>query len=305
MRYLSQINKAELAGKTCLLRINLDITDPTKESYRLEVLLPTIKFLLDAGAKTTILSHRGRPAGPDQNLSLKPLMDELSEKISQPLDWLENLRFDQREKQNDQVFAQELAKKGDFYVNDDFATSHREHASIVAITRFLPSYAGLRLEEEVKTLGRVRNNPEKPLVLIVGGNKIEDKKPVIDAFQGRADQILLGAAYFSPPALDIDQKTIGQYQETMASAKTIIWNGPLGQVEDPRYQAGTKAVAEAIAEATEQGAFSVVGGGDTLQFVQGLGLLDKFSFVSTGGGAMLEFLTGKKLPGLQALGYYS
>lgn len=309
MNFLSQLSKERISGKTCLLRINLDITDPARESYRLEAVVPTIKFLLDADAKITILSHRGRPSGPNPALSLKPVVDALFSKLNYgslaSIDWIENLRFDTREEQNDPGFAQELAGKGDFYVNDDFATSHRAHASITTITQFLTSYAGLLLEKEVANLSRLRDNPEGPLVLIIGGNKIEDKEPIMENFKYKSDQILLGGAYFNPPTLDIDQETIAHYCQAIAGAKTIIWNGPLGQVEDPRYVAGTKAVAEAIAQATAPptggGAFSVVGGGDTLQFLQQFGLLNKFSFVSTGGGAMLKFLSGQSLPGLTAL----
>ncbi len=307
MRLLSQQDLQSLKGKRCLLRINLDIKDFSKESYRLEAVAPTIKFLLDAGAKITILSHRGRPSGSDPKLSLKPVIDVLLRNLESiygnriSINWVENLRFDPREEQGDAGFAQELAKKGDFYVNDDFATSHRPHASIVAITQFLDSYAGLLLEKEVVNLSRVRDNPEMPLALIIGGNKIEDKEPLMESFKYKSDQILLGGAYLNPPVLDINQETIERYQQAIALAKTIIWNGPLGQVEDRRYQAGTKAVVEAITQATVRGAFSVVGGGDTVQFLQQLDLLKKFSFVSTGGGAMLEFLAGKKLPGLEAL----
>ncbi len=319
MRFLSQLNKDYLQGKTCLLRINLDIKDPKQDSIRLEASLPSIKLLSGAGSKVIILSHRGRPQKVELELSLKPLVEILSQKIGTKLDWLENLRFDPREQKNSDEFGKELASKGDFFVNDDFAVSHRNNASVVAIAKHLPSFAGLRLEEEIKTLTAVRDNSQKPLVVILGGIKIEDKIGVIENLQNQADYFLMGSAYvdLEHPALqspkiiipedwlsgegkklDIGPKTIKRFSQIISSSKTIIWNGPLGQFENYQYLTGSKKIAEAI---IKSGAFSVIGGGDTDQMLNQLGINNKFNFVSTGGGAMLEFLAGKKLPALEAL----
>ena len=336
MKFLSKQHLKDKAGQTCLLRINLDIKDPAKESSRITAVIPTIKLLLDNGIKIIILSHRGRPRPEDgsqinqkSEFSLKPLIDILFQKLPPiygsltSIDWVENLRFDPREQKNDDGFARELASRGDFYVNDDFATSHRVVASLVAITKYLPSYAGLLLEKEVVTLSRAMENPERPLVLIIGGEKIDDKVGMIKNFSERADYFLMGSAYagirnqesgikdFDSKVifpedfieedgrkLDIGPKTVKKYMEIISQAKTIIWNGPLGQCEEPRYADGSKKIAEAIIESK---AFSVVGGGDTQQFLAGLGRENEFSFISTGGGAMLEFLAGKKLPALDML----
>lgn len=303
-----------------MLRVNLDIKDTTKESLRLESIVPTIKFLLDNKVKILLLSHRGRPEDSDPQLSLKSLVDILSDKVNFNLDWLENLRFDAREKANDENFAKELAELGDFFVNEDFATSHRVCASLVAITKYLPSYAGFLLEKEVANLSKVMIDPEKPLVMIVGGVKIDEKIGMIENFKDKADSFLMSSAYIdlqndllkNPKVLmpvdwtgegykklDIGQKTIEKYSQVIAQAKTIIWNGPLGLMSaNPVYSHGSRKIAQAIIDSS---AFSVVGGGETTQLLLELGLQDKFSFMSTGGGAMIEFLSGKKLPALEAL----
>ena len=325
MFYLSQLKKEDLAGKTCLLRINLDIKNPEKDSWRLNAVIPTIKFLLEAGAKPLILSHRGRPqsenaSASDLKFSLKPLVEILEKRIGQKLDYLENLRLDPREQNNDENFAKELAAKGDLYINDDFATSHRASASMVGITKFLPSYVGLLLEQEIKKLSKVMENPERPLVIIIGGIKIDDKMGMINHFKNIADYFLMGSAYIdlqnellknpkviipvdwigeNNKKLDIGPKTIEQFSKIISPAKTVIWNGPMGLLsENSRYSEGSKKIAEAIIESR---AFSVVGGGETSQFLLESGMINKFSFVSTGGGAMLEFLSGKKLPAIEAL----
>lgn len=311
MRYLSQARIEELKGKACLLRTNLDIKDPAKESFRLEATLPTLKLLLQSGAKPIILSHRSRPKGNDPALSLEPAIDAIQKQLTSiygnaiSIDWVDNLRFDFREEENDPDFAKELAAMGDIYINDDFATSHRAHTSIIGLPALLPAYVGLRLGEETQTLSRVRERPEKPLVVIIGGIKIEDKQPTIDYFKDKADHILLGSAYIDSGTLsDLPEEKISQYKQAMTGAKTIIWSGPMGQIEDSRFRTGTDAIADTIVAATKAGAFSVVGGGDTTDYLAGKNLLNQFSFVSTGGGAMLDFLAGKKLPGLEALGYY-
>jgi len=325
MRLLSKADLKALAGKTCLLRINLDIKDPAKESLRIDAVVPTFDFLIERGAKILILSHRGRPITClDPSFSLKPLIEILLAKINgrnkTSINWLENLRYDSREQANDESFARELTIRGNFFVNDDFATSHRACASLVAITKYLPSYAGLLLEKEVANLSKVMTNPEKPLVMIIGGAKIDDKVAMIENFKDKADYFLMGSAYSDltngllkypkvvmptdwveedGKKLDVGPETVEKFLQILSQAKTVIWNGPLGLMsENPRYYEGSRKVADAIIESE---AFSVVGGGETTQLLLELGLTNKFSFVSTGGGAMLEFLSGKKLPALQAL----
>ena len=327
MRFLSQLAQEDLKGKTCLLRINLDLKYSHRESLRIDAVLPTFEFLIKNGAKILILSHRGRPEGPDPDFSLKPmiriLLPKISNRHSTSINWLENLRFDPREQHNDDSLAKELAARGDIFVNDDFATSHRACASLVAITKYLPSYAGLLLEKEIKNLSQVMTNPEKPLVMIIGGAKIDDKIGVIENFKNKADYFLMGSSYLGiknqelrikgaeskivwpedwvghdDKKLDIGPQTIEKFSQIIAQAKTIIWNGPMGLLEDPRYLNGSLKIAGAIIKSN---AFSVIGGGETTQLLLELGLEKRFSFVSTGGGAMLEFLSGKKLPALEAL----
>ncbi len=320
MRLLTDIRPRELAGKTCLVRVNLDIAHPHAGSFRLLSVLPTLKFLIGSGAKPIVIGHKGRPDGiASPDLSVKPAIDVLSELVGGRLDWQENLRFDPREGENDEGYARELARKADMYVNDDFATSHRASSSIVGLPRFLPSYAGLLMDREIGNLSRVRDNPEKPFVVVIGGMKIADKAGTIANLAKHDARFLLGGAYelmretlphgadISLPVdyvpgngknLDIGPKTIGIYEEVIGNAKTVLWSGPVGQAEDPRYARGSVAIAEKIAES---GAFSVAGGGDTADFLEAHGMLGKFGFVSTGGGAMLAFLSGAILPGIAAL----
>lgn len=322
MKLLSKITKNEVVGKTCLLRLNLDVKDPHLNSLRLTASVPTIKFLLDSGADPLIISHRGRPNGSDLSLSLKPCVEVLQDLVGQKLRWLENLRFDEREQNNDESLAEELAQKGDFFVNDDFATLHRKNSSVWHLPRFRPSYAGLLIEKELANLTRVRETPVAPLVVIIGGIKISDKLDVIKYLESKVEYFLMGSAYLKNKDLerqvsnfkkiilptdwvgdwlDIGPETIKKYDKLIRRAKTIIWNGPIGKFEDERYRVGSKAIAGSIAES---GAFSVVGGGDTEALLDTLKIKKSFNFISTGGGAMLDFLADKELPGLKALTYY-
>lgn len=341
MRYLRDLNKSYLQGKTCLLRINLDV-EPNPNNLRINKVVPTIRFLMNNGAEIIVFGHRGRPEKSDPNLSVKPIIDILSEKVGQKLDWLENIRFDPRERDNDETLAQEMAAKGDFFVNDDFATAHHPSATISYLPKYLPSYAGLLIEEELRTLSKIKDNPDRPLVVIVGGIKFADKVEVIGNLMAQADYFLMGSAYIdldfrkireedsyikkndsgqidfsflnsekiimpedwredSGQKFDIGPKTIEKYRRIINGAKTVIWSGPVGKVEDERFVQGSAAIAAAIVHSR---AFSVAGGGDTEQLLDKLNLKDKFSFFSTGGGAMLEFLAGKKLPALEALEKY-
>ena len=232
---------------------------------------------------------------------------------------MENLRFWPGEEENDLEFAKKLAKLGDFYVNDAFAVCHRENASVTRLPKLLPSYAGFLLEKEINTLKAVMEKPEKPLVLILGGSKIEDKAPVIKNLLPKTARVLLGSIALNDShavpkskkvtipvdwvaegnlAFDIGPKTIEAYGKEISKAKTIIWNGPVGKFEDEKYLKGSLAITKSVAASS---AFSVVGGGETTQLILQTGFRKKIGFLSTGGGAMLEFLAGKKLPGIEAL----
>ncbi len=318
MRLLRTLTKKDLQGKTCLVRLNLDVKDPSRDSLRIKASLPTLRFLLERDAKPVIISHRGRPQGADASLSLAPAIAVLEDELGEKIEWRENLRFDKHEEANDTAFAEKIAAGTDLYVNDDFATSHRTASSLVAITALLPSYAGLRLEEEIKNLSRVRDNPDYPRVVVLGGIKLEDKMGVIQKLENKDTRFLLGSAYRLPREalprhaavtvpkdgigkeawLDIGAKTIKEYGLAIAEAKTVLWSGPVGNAENEKYAKGSRAIAEAI---IKSGAFSVAGGGDTADFLQKEGLIGKFDWVSTGGGAMLAFMAGETMPALAAL----
>lgn len=308
--------------------------------------MPTILLLARNCKAVIILSHKGRPVGYDKALSLQPITKILSKKIGHQVTFipqfhfkeaqelihsspegsiylLENLRFLDGEAQNSEVLAEHLASMGDVYVNDAFAVSHRPNASVVAITKFLDSYAGLELEAELENLTKVMKKPKKPLVVILGGVKIEDKLSVVENLQERASLFLVGGAL--TPALmrkletnkkillpldfkknlegairDIGPETIKLFKKEIAQARTVIWNGPVGDIREKKFEIGTDAVARAIA--ANKNAFKVIGGGETVMYVKHLKLDKKIDFVSTGGGAMLDFLAGKELPGMKALG---
>lgn len=319
MRLLRSLGKKNLRGKKCLVRVNLDIKEPHRNSLRIRAALPTLRLLYANGAKPLIISHRGRPRGTDKILSLKPAIAVLETILDKKLQWIENLRFDPREENNDKTFAKELACRADIYINDDFATSHRTTASLVAITKLLPSYAGLRLEEEITNLSRVRDNPIQPFVVVLGGIKLADKISAIRYLERKDAHFLLGSAYHLPrEALpnnahitvpqdgipegrtwkDIGPTTAKEYARILARAKTIIWSGPVGAVENPAYVKGSRALANAIIKSK---AFSLAGGGDTTDFLENENLANRFGWVSIGGGAMLAFLAGATMPALIAL----
>jgi phosphoglycerate kinase len=232
---------------------------------------------------------------------------------------LENVRFYPGEEANDGQFAAALAKPFTLYVNEAFSVSHRAHASVSKITEFLPAYAGFCLQKELRELDQVRFEPEHPAVAVIGGAKIETKLPLIRSFEENYDCILVGGKvaneaidqkvsfsekvllpqdFDSPQRLDIGPNTIAYYTQIIKKAKTIVWNGPMGKFEEKPYDIGTDAVLHAI---LESGAFVVIGGGESLAVLEKAGVMSKVSFVSSGGGAMLEYLGGKKLPGLQVL----
>ena len=273
--------------------------------------------------------------------AMEPVAARLRELLSdERVQVLENTRFDPGETSNDERFARELAEGCDLYVNDAFGSAHRAHASTEAVARLLPAYAGLLLLAELEHLGRLLGEVERPFVLISGGAKVEDKLGVLRNLGGRADIVLIGgkmaeelrgenpldfdvelpvdvvaAAEFERDAdsrlcavdeipdgwlgLDIGPETRTRFAEQLQAARTIFWNGPMGVFEWPRFADGTKAVAEAVA--ANDAAFSVVGGADSVRALNELGLADRVSWVSTGGGASLELLEGTELPGVAAI----
>jgi phosphoglycerate kinase len=292
-------------------------------------------------AELVLCSHLGRPTGEDPALSLRPVEERLRELIyDERIRVLENTRFSPGETENDPDFARELASHGDLFVNDAFGAAHRAHASTVGVAEVLPAYAGVLLLRELEELGSLLASPARPFVAIVGGAKVEDKIGVLRSLADRADSLLVGgkmaeeirgdeeyadleaelptdvvaAAAFEEDAesrevgiddrpdgwlgLDIGPETRRRFGERIAGAKTVFWNGPMGVFEWPRFAEGTKAVAEAVAAAD---AHTVVGGGDSVRAVRELGVAERIDWVSTGGGASLELLEGKELPGVAVI----
>ncbi len=344
---LRNIKDADVKNKTVLLRADLDV--PVRDSQitddtRLSAWFPTLEYLLGQEAKVIIAGHFGRPEGKDDKFSLKPVAEWIVEQLriknkelriknidgfagwelSENITLLENLRFYKEEEENDKEFSKNLAGLAEIYVNDAFASSHRAHASIVGIIEYLPHFAGLRLEKEVEQLSKILNDPKRPLVVIIGGAKIETKLPLVEKMHHFADYVLVGGeiaendkvllrvqhekitgrkssllvADLTEDDKDITVKSAENFLQVCQNAASIVWNGPMGLIEDEKYQNGTNILAEGLAEIS---CYKVVGGGDTLGFLKKKNLFDKFSFASIGGGAMLEFLAGVKLPGLEAL----
>lgn len=383
-------------GTRVLLRVDFNVpvgsdmrVDET-EDWRIKATLPTLDYLRSKGAITIILAHLGRPKEEDgKEETLEPVAKRLVEITGHPVHFtphclgrdgclkeeaekeisrlkpgdvmmLENLRFSPAEEAADEQFARDLSKLGDIFVNDAFGASHRAHASVAVLPKFLPSYAGLLMEKELKELEMVVKNPVHPLVAVIGGIKAETKLKVVRRFLGLAEGICLGgvlantviaakgyaigksffaknlvedvknleiadtklhipvdvvvssrtdgsAPYSIAPVgkidgdqyiLDIGPDTIKLFGEVLKSAKTIIWNGPMGKTDVPEFSRATEELIKVIAGL---GAYSVIGGGDTVEVLARMKYLDKINHVSTGGGAMLEFLAGNELPGVRAL----
>ena len=311
------------------------------DDTRIRASLPTLQLLLERGAAEVIVcSHLGRPHGPDPAYSIAPVAERLRELLGTNgrVRVLENTRFDPRETKNDPELAKKLAALADVYVNDAFGSAHRAHASTEGVAHLLPAYAGLLLELELQKLGKLLESPDHPYVAIVGGAKVEDTIGLLHSLVERADVVLVGgkvaeelranpldlplelpsdvvtAAAFAPDAeakvvpadevpegwlgLDIGPETREAYAKRIAMARTVFWNGPMGVFEWPRFAEGTLAIARAMAEAD---AYTVVGGGDSVRALDEAGLEDRIDWVSTGGGAALEFLEGKELPGVAAI----
>jgi len=391
---MSKLSDLNVSGKRVLCRVDFNVstdkkTGEIKDDTRIVAALPTITYLTDRGAKVILCSHFGRPEGRDLKLSLKPVSDRLTERWGKPTAFaddcvgevaekavaamkngdvllLENLRYHAGEEADDPAFCAQLAKLADVYVDDAFGAAHRAHASVHGVAKLIEQKAaGLLLEKEVEYLGKALSNPERPMVVILGGAKVSDKIKVIEKMIDVADTILIGGAMsytfavaegftvgksrfeadkvelarhvrklaaekgkkFLLPldhvvtqkfeahaphqvvgwgkipdewdSLDIGPKTVELFSKEIATAKMIVWNGPLGVFELEPFNAGTFAIANAVAANT--GATSIVGGGESVAAVKKAKLSDKITHVSTGGGASLEFLEGKLLPGVAAL----
>jgi phosphoglycerate kinase len=310
------------------------------DDTRIRAALPTLELLRERGAAhVTICSHLGRPKGEDPALSIEPVERRLRELYDGALTVLENTRFNPGETKNDPGFAHELADGQDLFVQDAFGSVHRAHSSTVAVTELLPAYAGLLLERELEELGTLLGEVERPFVLVSGGAKVDDKLGVLQNLGGKADTVLIGgkmaeqirdenpldfevvlpadvvaAAAFEADAeskvvpydslpggwlgLDIGPETCELFAGYLAEAGTVFWNGPMGVFEWPRFAEGTKAVAEAVAASPGH---TVVGGADSVRALAELGLTGRIGWVSTGGGAALELLEGKELPGVAAI----
>ena len=382
----------ELRGKTVLLRCDFNLpldmdTGEITDDGRITSALPTINYILDQGAAVIACSHLGRPGGVwDEKLSLRVVAHRLSERLARPVQMaadivgldarriaaslkpgeimmLENLRFDPREEQNDEVFAGALAAMADLYVSDAFGSVHRAHASTSAISKYIPAVSGFLLEKELAQIGGAVQNPKRPLVAVIGGSKISDKLGVIMHLIDTADVLIVGGGmaytfiksqggeigtslceedkidstremirkamqrgtkillpYDSVVAtgidstetqivpsdeipegmmgLDIGPKAAEEYARAFIRAGTVIWNGPMGVFEKEQFSYGTRKVAEALAKSN---AVSIVGGGDSAAAIRKFGLQEHVTHVSTGGGATLEFLEGRVLPGIECL----
>jgi phosphoglycerate kinase len=386
----ASVRDARVSGQTILLRADLNVPlddGAVADDTRIRASLPTIELLRERDARTVITSHLGRPEGRDPSLSLAPvavrlgqLLDadvrlapglvgpetlEVVERVEPgSVAMLENTRFEPGETNNDPKLAGELASMAEIYVNDAFGAAHRAHVTTEGIAHLLPAYAGLLLEREVRELTAVRDDPDPPLVVILGGAKVSDKIGVLERFLDTAEELLIGGAmcfsFFAAQGhatgdslveeegvelarrvlerapesratlhfpedlvladrfeaeaerrehagtdvpdgwmgLDIGAGTAAAYAESIAGAGTVFWNGPMGAFELEPFAAGTLTIAEAVANAPGR---TVVGGGDSVAALSRFGLVDRVDWVSTGGGASVELMEGRSLPGVAAL----
>ena len=391
MKKIRDLN--DLSQKKILLRLDLNVPlekGEIQDETRIVKILPILNFLLKKKAKVIILSHIGRPNGKSvPELSMKPICKNLEKKINQKIYLLtedirkilnkdlfknlkeniivlENIRFYSEEEENNLDFAKHLATFGDIYVNDAFSCSHRSHASIASITKFLPSYAGLQLNSEVKALQKVTTDIKKPITCIIGGSKISTKIGIIENLIPKFDNIIfvggmannilnfkkfsIGKSLYEKNCegiierifkiskkyscsimypedvivgkklddkpiskelreiedddmiLDIGFKTLKKIEILINSSKTILWNGPAGYCENPNFANGSYEIAKSIVKNLKTDSiYAVAGGGDTIALLNKTGTIKDFNFVSTAGGAFLEYLEGKALPGISAL----
>lgn len=326
MKTMKSIRDVEVGGSRVLVRVDFDVpleNGVIADDTRIRAALPTLNLLLEHGAsKLILLTHLGRPGGkPVDELSVAPVRARLGELIDMScIELLENLRFDSGEEHppagGDPAFAKKLADLGDLYVNDAFADSHRTHASIVGIPTLLPHYAGLALEEEIAQLTQALSPPPNSLAIIAGA-KSETKLPLIEKFANLYTKVLVGGALaneYTPSRntvllpvdgvpqrkgmFDIGEQTRVAWSEEIKNAAFVLWNGTVGMYEKKEYSGGTDAIAQALVGATCR---AVLGGGDTLAATKKFTFDPKRIFVSTGGGAMLQFLADGTLPGIEAL----
>lgn len=345
---LRGIDQVDFSNEQVLVRVDFNIeqsdTANVEEHFRLAIIKQTVDRIASfPGAKVALLTHFGRPGGKHDSSSSVAVLTQavarvlgrevvfVSDCLGAPVTaaleqlpdgqvlLLENVRFYPGEEGNDEAFAQALAAPFTQYVNEAFSVCHRAHASVSAVTRFLPAYAGYRLMHEIVELEKISSAPEHPAIAIIGGAKIETKLPLIKALEKNYDAVLVGGKianeaidqglqfgdkvllpkdFDSKERLDIGPQTIGYYTQIIKTAKTIVWNGPMGKFEEKPYDTGTNAILHAILECQ---AYVVIGGGESLAVLEKAGVIDKVSFVSSGGGAMLAFLSGEILPGLTAL----
>ncbi len=345
---IKKIQDVNIFGKKVIVRVDFNVLlnsdNNVKSTYKISAAKDTIDYLIENGAShVALLTHFGRPDGKvDERYSVKNITDDIAQiferevvfisdcvgpKIVEMMNnsaqsklfLLENVRFYKEEKEDKKTFAAKLCAPFDIYVNEAFGVSHRKHASVHAITRCIPSYAGLWLQKEVNNLKRVKYEPIHPAVAIIGGAKIDTKIPMIEEFSQKYDTVLVGGRTaveakernmkfgdnvifpidFEYKYYDIGPGTIENFCNAIKNAKTIVWNGPMGWIEKEEYKKGTLALIEEIANNTE--AFSLIGGGESAQMVDESGFLEKISFLSTGGGAMLAYLGGEEMPGIDVL----
>jgi phosphoglycerate kinase len=388
---MNNLRNTNVKGKKVLVRVDFNAplgeNGEVNDDFRIRKAIPTLEYLRNNGAKVIVISHLGQPKGRDLKYSIRPIARKLWELIGGRIKFvndtigkgvereisqmeegdiaiLENLRFYKGEEENSEDFSHELAKLGDLFVQDGFGVCHRNHASMAGVTKLLPSYPGLLLEEEIRVLSNALISPDRPLVSIIGGAKVSTKTRVIERLLDKSDYLLLGGKIansllvakgqcikdllsedeedlmevvkgidLTSPKLhlpidgimalnnfeeeysrtgavgmvrreegifDIGPETIEKYRSVLSEAKTIIWNGPLGLFEKEPFDKGTMEIARMIGENNNQ-VFSIVGGGETVEAIQKLGIENQFDHVSTGGGAMLDFMAGKDLPGIVAL----
>ena len=308
----------DFENKKVLVRVDWNVpvgeNGEILDASRIEVSLPTIEYIKNHNGIPIIASHFGR-----EGESIEPVMTYAKKNypiLATSVEFLENLRQNSGEETNSEEFAKELASKAEFYVNEAFSVSHREHTSIISVPKLLPSFAGLRFLEEFEKLSTAFN-PEHPFLFILGGAKFETKLPLVKKFLNIADYIFIGGALAQKAletesltqnpkiilpvgdlsALDINQETLVLLKSKIENSKFILWNGPLGKYEDG-YKEGTLKLAQILANSNAK---VIVGGGDTENVIDELNISHKFFFVSLAGGAMLEFLANGTLPGIEAL----
>lgn len=342
---IKKIQDADLENKKVIFRVGFDVSienGHAKELFKIKAVKETLDYLLSKNAKIALFSYLGRPGGKiDPKFSMGQLVEDtqnvfgvkiifindcIGDKVKEGLEnlksgellMLENPRFYPGEDVNDEELAKKMAEHFDVFINDVFSQSHRDQASVTGITKFLPSFAGLRLQKEIKEMEKIKNNFEKPAVAIIGGAKIETKLPIIKFFEEKYDHVLVGGKIanealeqkiefsgkvvlpfdFVDDKLDIGPETLEKFKEIIKSAKTIVWNGPTGKFEEEKYAVSTNEILKTILESQ---AYVVVGGGETIEVLEKNNALDRISFVSTGGGAMLDYLGGNTMPGIEAL----